>query len=242
MRGLIDTDSVLRKLQSMASKDLHQLSERRGVPVENLLGVSTADIRRLAKKLGKDKELAESLWDSRFHEARLLATLIFPPDSMSLDQLHRWVKTIDSWDTCDQFAKNLASKWSEVASVIPDWLSSEAVYVRRVALATIANYCMKSSSLPEAHAVFFLSAIEESASDGHQHVKQASCWALREFGKIDDGMHEQAIYVALQLKASNNRYRAWVGRCAYKELELLVSVPDRRRLISRKSKTAAKYI
>ena len=52
---------------------------RYGINTEGTLGVSVVVIRGLAKQAGRSHELAEELWQSGIHEARILATLVDPP-------------------------------------------------------------------------------------------------------------------------------------------------------------------
>ncbi|MCH1981412.1 DNA alkylation repair protein [Ruminococcus sp. OA3] len=54
-----------------------------GIPDENSIGVPTADIRRLAKEIGNSNELAFELWETGYHEARLLAVLLFEKKQVS---------------------------------------------------------------------------------------------------------------------------------------------------------------
>ncbi len=217
------------------------MSKRRGVPDETVLGVSTGDIRKLAKKLGENALLAEQLWRSGFHEAQLLAILIAPLAGKTTEHLSSWVFEISSWDVCDQFAKRLAEKLNNVTELVSLWTVDDALYVRRCGLALIANHCMKQHEMEEEACGMFISLIEHTSSDDRQHAKQACCWALRELGKIDTQTHEIAVNLALELTEAAIPSSVWVGKCAYKELELLVKIPERRRLISRKSKTASRY-
>ncbi len=220
---------------------MEKTSKRRGIPTSALLGVSTADLRKAAKRIGPNRVLAEELWTSNFHEARLIAILIYPSSELSEGQLDKWLDTINSWDLCDQFAKHLASKAPEAHALISKWAVQQSLYTRRAALAVMANVCMRTADLDDATTERFASIIEDTSTDDRQHVKQACCWALRELGKINDSAHERAIHVALELIETTDKSSAWVGRCAYKELETLVKVPERRRLLSRKSKTASKH-
>lgn len=48
-----------------------------GIPEEYSIGVSTAVVRAIVKKAGKSNELARELWNSGYHEAKLLAVLVF---------------------------------------------------------------------------------------------------------------------------------------------------------------------
>jgi 3-methyladenine DNA glycosylase AlkD len=42
-------------------------------------GVAVGDLRRLAKQVGYDHSLAEQLWASGNHDARMLATMVDDP-------------------------------------------------------------------------------------------------------------------------------------------------------------------
>ena len=234
-------DDVFRELESLATKDTESMAVRRGVPVETLLGVSTGDIRKLAKRLGLNDRLAKQLWRSEIHEARNLAILVASFDTKTEAELGAWVSKIDSWDICDHFAKKLALEIVNVGALTAQWIDSEALYTKRAGLALIANHCMKQEALDSDTCESFLSQIKQASMDERQHVKQASCWALRELGKIDTSTHEMAIALALELLESEDTAERWVGKCAYKELETLVKIPERRRLIARTSKTASKY-
>lgn len=238
---LMKIKDVLSELESLATKDPESMAVRRGVPVETLLGVSTGEIRKLAKQLGQNDRLAKQLWRTGIHEARSLAILVASFDTKTLAELGVWVSDIDSWDICDHFAKKLALEVADVSPLTTKWIASDALYTKRAGLALIANHCMKRKALESDACESFLDQIKQCSTDERQHVKQASCWALRELGKIDTGTHEMAIALALELQASADKTELWVGNCAYKELEALVKIPERRRLIARTSKTASKY-
>jgi len=237
----MDITAVISELSALATKDTKAMSKRRGVAPGTLLGVGTGAIRTLAKTLGTNQELAEALWRSEFHEAHILAILTAPFADMTTNQLSDWVFEIDSWGICDKLSKRLTEERKDAAELAGRWAREDALYVKRTGLALIANQCMKSHALAEATGQLFLSLIELNASDDRPHVRQACCWALRELGKIDTATHELAINLALELLQAANPARVWVGKCANKELELLVKIPERRRLISRNTKTASKY-
>jgi len=236
---------VLAELKSLATKDTQAMSVRRGVPADQLFGVSTGDIRKLANRLGQNSRLSAQLWRSTIHEAQTLAILIAPLADKSTAELGSWVADIESWDVCDLFAKQLAHSMGKdsanVSALTLSWISSDVLYTKRTGLALIANHCMRQKQLDGEFTGAFLGQIEQASTDNRQHVRQACCWALRELGKIDTGTHELAIALALELGESSNEAQIWIAKCAYKELELLVKIPDRRRLIARTSKSAAKY-
>ena len=238
----MQVNAVLEQLRAAVSQNPERIAARRGVPVSSVLGVATAAVRQLARELGEDDNLARQLWHSGYHEAQLLAILIAPIQQYSDSQLHAWALELDSWDVCDQFAKRVAAAAIGIRALMPAWIAEEKLYMRRAGLALMANHCMKSCDIADDDIDAYCALIEAASVDDRPHVRQACCWALRELGKIHDRAHDGAISLALELIESANPDSVWVGRCAYKELETLIKIPERRRLISRNSKTAQKYV
>jgi 3-methyladenine DNA glycosylase AlkD len=46
---------------------------RFGIDTRSALGVSVPELRGLARRIGRDHDLAAALWKSDYHEARILA-------------------------------------------------------------------------------------------------------------------------------------------------------------------------
>lgn len=234
-------DEVIEQLRRLRSKDPVEVSKTRLVPVEHVLGVSTRDIRKFAKSIGQNRERALCLWPERYLETKALAILLLPPKSADRELIADWVTNIQDWSTCDLFVKSIMAPRADALDWALQWTASTDLYTRRAGLALIANYCMRVQAFDTDTVPIIASIIQRVASDERDHVRQACCWALREFGKNNTESHEQACLLALDLIETGDPAKAWVGRCAYRELENLIKVPERRRLISRNSKTARKY-
>ena len=232
---------LIEQLRARSSKDPFDVAAKRMVPAEMVIGVSTSDVRALAKTTAKDRSLAEELWSSQFIEAKALAILLLPPKGIDNALIETWVAELSDWSTCDLFVKAIMARRADAIDWGVKWASNARLYTKRAGLALIANYCMRAAMFDDEVSTLIMSTIRQSAPDARDHVRQASCWALREFGKSNTDNHEQACIFAMELIDSGHAEMAWVGRCAYRELEDLIKVPERRRLISRKSKTGMKY-
>jgi 3-methyladenine DNA glycosylase AlkD len=93
-----------------------------GINVTSAYGVSIPFLRSVAKKIGKkNHNLAQQLWSSGIHEARLLATMIDDPNSVTKDQIQTWVNDFDSWDICDQCCSNLFDKTKYAYQKAIEW-------------------------------------------------------------------------------------------------------------------------
>ena len=64
---------VLDRLRSLADPEARAGMARFGIETGKALGVSIPTLRALAREIGRDHVLAEELWASGVHEARILA-------------------------------------------------------------------------------------------------------------------------------------------------------------------------
>lgn len=55
---------IINKLKACSSEKHKANVAKMGIPEENSIGVSTADIRKLAKEIGRSNELAFALWQT----------------------------------------------------------------------------------------------------------------------------------------------------------------------------------
>lgn len=229
---------VLKKLNSLSDAQRKKNLVKLGIPEENSIGVSTGDIRQLAKKYPKDDLFARELWDTKIHEAKLLAVLLLVPKESNNDKINYFMNDIFSWDLCDHFCKNYLIKTKNYTQYIEEWVSEDRLYYKRAAFTLIASQTVKDKQIAEQDLEKFLSYIEEFSSDNRVHVYKAIAWALREIGKVNLDLQEKAIVTAYNLCESSDMTKQKIGKDALKELESLVQVEGRTRLISSKSKMA----
>src|SRR2546422_332643 len=63
---------------------------RFGIQTSKAFGVSIPQLRDLARKIGKNHYLAEQLWRTGIHEARILAGMTDDPARVTEDQMEKW--------------------------------------------------------------------------------------------------------------------------------------------------------
>lgn len=80
---------IVRELRSMSNPKNVEGMQRFGIRGGEMLGISVYEIRRMAKEIGKDHVLAQKLWDSKIHEARMLACFVDDPKQVTEEQMDR---------------------------------------------------------------------------------------------------------------------------------------------------------
>lgn len=225
-------DEIILKLKSMSSEKYKANVVKMGIPEESSIGVSTGDIRKLAKVFKKSNDSAYELWKTGYHEAKLLAVLVFDKNYLSLQDVELLMKDVCSWDLCDHLCKNLIIKLKDYERLIEKWCTSKAIYTKRAAFTLMASAVIHEKSISEDIIYKYLKLISEYSNDEREHVKKAVSWALREIGKRDFNYQEKAILLAHELKENGSKSQIWIAKDALKELEKLVKVEGRVRLIS----------
>ena len=191
---------------------------RFGIDTTRALGVTVTQLRRFARRLGHDHELAAALWASGVHEARLLASLVDEPAMVSEAQMEAWVADLDSWDVCDGVCGNLFDRTPFALDKAVEWSSREPEFEKRAGFALMAWAAVHRKDLPDAAFASLLPVIRAQAIDERNYVKKAVSWALRQIGKRNSGLNPQAIRTAEQIERIDSRAARWVARDALREL------------------------
>jgi len=210
-------DEVIISLKAQANPDNVAGMARYGINPTNTLGISIETLRRMAKEIGKDHELALRLWDSGFHEARILASFIDEPEKMTEAQLEKWVSDFDSWDVVDQVSE-LISKTPFVIKKIHDWAGREEEFVKRAAFSLIAELSVHDKQMADGDFEQFFPPIKKAADDDRNYVKKAVNWALRNIGKRNKTLNRQAIEVAREIQKIDSKAARWIAGGALREL------------------------
>ena len=211
------TEAVLGRLHALADPARLPGMARYGIGGGTAIGVTVAELRALAKELGRSHELAQGLWDSGVHEARILASLVEERDRVDEAQLDRWVADLGSWDLCDQFCQNLVRHTPFAWTKALEWSGRPEPFVKRAGFATMAGLAVSDKQADDARFAPFLQAVAERADDDRPIVRKGASWALRQIGKRNPSLRESAVAIAQALRDGGPGDR-WVGSDALREL------------------------
>ncbi len=87
---------VMKTLEGLGSAQTAKTYVRHGAQPP-IFGVSYANMYKLQKKLAPNTRLARSLWTTKNHDARTLATLIVNPSEMSSTDLDGWIDAVNDY-------------------------------------------------------------------------------------------------------------------------------------------------
>ena len=138
---------------------------RFGIQTSKALGVSIPQLREFAKQVGTNHELAQKLWKTGVHEARILASMIDDPETVSQDQMEGWAKDFDSWDVVDGCCGNLFDKTKFAIKKAYEWSKRKEEYIKRAGFVLMAEMAVHDKKASDETFLDFLPVIVREASD-----------------------------------------------------------------------------
>ena len=211
-------EEILNLLKSQANPENVAGMARFGINPLNTLGISIPVLRQIARQVGKNHPLAEELWASGMHEARLLASFIDDPSQVSEEQMERWVSEFDSWDVCDQVCSNLFDRTPFAFQKIQEWSTRPEEYVKRAGFVLMASLAVHAKNAGDDQFEACFPLIFQEAVDERNFVKKAVNWALRGIGKRNRALNQKAICVAQNMQRIDSTTAHWIASDALREL------------------------
>jgi 3-methyladenine DNA glycosylase AlkD len=215
----VTCDEIIRTLNSLANPANVAGMARFGINPDRTLGVTVADLRRIAREAGRDHSLAAELWASGIHEARLMATLVDRADQVTEDQMETWAGEFDSWDICDLCCNNLFRATPYAYDKARGWSERDGQFVKRAGFVLMATLSVHDKKAGDHVFAGFLRLIEREAGDERNFVKKAVNWALRQIGKRNRKLNEAAIGTALRIRYQGSKPARWIAADALRELQ-----------------------
>jgi 3-methyladenine DNA glycosylase AlkD len=217
MTPQLEVKEVIARLQSLENPANVEGMAHYGINPHNTLGISIYTLRKIAKEIGNDHLLAENLWKTGVHEARLLASYVDRPEWVTEEQMEQWVSDFDSWDVCDQVC-DLFDKTPFAYTKAIQWSGRLEEFVKRAGFAMMAGLAVHDKKAGDEKLAQFFPVIVRESIDDRNFVKKAVNWALRNIGKRNLYLNHLAIDTAQTILNNDSRTSRWIASDALREL------------------------
>lgn len=163
-------------------------------------GIGLTRLRKLAKGIGRDRELALALWKTDVYEARVIALLIDDPAQITREQAEQQVDELAGGSLAHVFSSCDATlaKTPFVVELADQWVRSDDP-VRRDCGYGLLYEVSKFSGKKAPSEEYFLAHVERIAGrigTEPENVRMAMGSALMGIGKRSAGLNEAALKVA----------------------------------------------
>ncbi len=211
-------NDIIKKLESLSDPEAVKGMARFGINSENTYGVSIPNLRKVAKEIGRNHALAQQLWASGIHEARILASMIDEPEMVTDAQMESWVSDFDSWGVCDQCCSNLFDKTGFAHQKAVEWSEKDEEFVKRAGFVMMAALAVHDKKATDEEFLKFLPIIKRESTDNRNFVKKAVNWVLRQIGKRNLNLNKVAIKTAEEIQQIDSKSARWIAADAIREL------------------------
>lgn len=184
-------ERTMAALERAGSAQTRKIYRRHGVN-DPLFGVSFAELKRLRKEIGVDHELAQALWETGNHDARMLATMVADPAQLGRRELDAWVRGVDNYPLSDAVA-DLTARTAHIDSRADKWTSSPREFVAHTGWALVARQAMRDDDRPDAYFVDRLAQIEAGMAVAPNRTRHAMHMALIAIGGRTPGLRRRAV-------------------------------------------------
>jgi 3-methyladenine DNA glycosylase AlkD len=211
--------AVLKKLKTLGKKKNREGMARFGINTSKAFGVGVPDMRAIAKEVGRDRTIAHKLWDSGYHEARIVASMLDEPEKVTGEQMDEWALEFNSWDLCDQVIMNLFEKTRFANKKAREWHRREEEFVRRAGYVMMARLAVSDKNAGDDFFIKYFPLIKKGATDNRNFVKKAVNWAIRQIGKRNLGLNKKALALCREIEVIDSPSARWIAKDAIRELE-----------------------
>lgn len=188
---------TIARLKALGTAQNRKTYKRHGI-LGPLYGVSYANIGKLARKIKVDQALAESLWATGNHDARILATYIADPSAMKSSQIDAWAKELDDYVLAGAFSK-LVARSGFVTKKAEKWSRARSEFLGQVGWSLVAALALGDEPRPNVWFEEKLRTIESEVHARPNRTRYAMNTALIGIGVRNATLEKKAVAAAKRI-------------------------------------------
>ncbi|MFH1754582.1 MAG: DNA alkylation repair protein [Candidatus Latescibacterota bacterium] len=188
---------VMQQLKTLGTEQNRNVYGRHGVKGDQF-GVSYAELVRLKKRIGIDQELAEELWATGNHDARVLGAMIADPAQIEANTLDAWVKELDNYVITEAFSK-MASGSPSARERMRKWIEAKDEWVGTAGWNVLTHLAMRPGGLPDNVLDGIVEKIEAEIHGSKNRVKYAMNNALIAIGVSSSKLQKKSVEAARRI-------------------------------------------
>ncbi len=165
-------------------------------------GIGLTQLRKLAKKVGRDHKLAKQLWKSDVYDAKVIGLLIDDPKQLTREQVEEQVEHLEEGLLCHVFSSCDATlaKAPFAFELACDWMESESDIRRRCGYALLYELSKKNpKGMDDDFLLERIKHIQDNIHDEEMWVRESMNGALMGIGKRNKKLNQAAIRAAKKI-------------------------------------------
>ena len=155
-------------------------------------GVSLPDLQAMAEEIGKDYELAISLWKEDVRECKNLATMLMPPEKMLPEVAEIWMEQTNSQEMAEIAAFQLYQHLDSASILAFRWMASDKMPYQVCAYQILARLFAKGQEPNERGINEYLDQVAIALGDEHAGVRRAAYNSVVHFTQLGEDYEKMA--------------------------------------------------
>lgn len=177
---------IKRDFRSLMNGTAAASLREKGLHYRLIFGVEWPQLMRLSAEIGKDHDLAQALWKEDIRECRLLAGLIQPVETFSLELADVWIETMHYPEEAQYTVLSLFRHLPHVSEAAFQWIARSEEMYRLCGWLVLARLFMKGLPLNTRSEDEFIDQAETSLQDPSLAVRVAARNAVLKYSLIGE--------------------------------------------------------
>jgi len=189
-------EEALTQLEALGNERMRAQNTKHGAG-PNQFGVRRGDVRKLAKKIKINHDLALALWETGNIDAQFLAILLMKPGTLSADEMDRMVQSLTFVEVADWFTSYVIKKHPDKEAFRQDWMTADHPMAARAGWNLTAERIVKNPEGLNLQAL--LDRVESEMGDAAPEVQWTMNFTLAEIGINFPDHRERALAIGEKL-------------------------------------------
>jgi hypothetical protein len=191
-------EKVLTELKRRSDKSRVRQLSKKGVGGE-IIGVSISELKELKNKIEANLVLANQLWETEIHEARMLATMIVEPGNMNSDEIDRWLADIDNEILLDNFITILLYPNLPLGikiEKISKWVNSNDLWIKLAGWKLLIEIAIDDHKLDDDFFITYTQQIDREIERNKPQIVSAMKSALVAIGSRNTNLKKVCLEIS----------------------------------------------
>lgn len=193
----MNLEETLTQLEALGNEKMRAQNTKNGAG-DNQFGIRLGEIRKLAKKIKTNHELALALWETKNIDARLLAILLIKPKMLTAGDMDKMVRSVNFVQVADWLNAYVVKRHPDRETLRQGWLAADHSWAARAGWFLTADRIVKSPEGLDFAAI--LDHIESEMGNVAPEVQWTMNFSLAEIGIHFSDHRERAIAIGEALE------------------------------------------
>lgn len=159
-------------------------------------GIGVTKLKKIAKTIGKNHELALDLWDIDYYDALCISCLVDEPKKVTREQIERQLNKLNFWMLSNLYCNSLLAKVPFMKQLSEEFTDTNDNLKKRCGFLLLYEIAKSKKNIDDDYFINYIKIISEQLQDSENYVKDAMNNALFMIGSRNKNLNNLALEAA----------------------------------------------